>query len=282
MSSQERSESTTPAGGPWTSGALSSPVPDLKGRVAIVTGAGSRGPGIGNGRAAAILLARAGAAVAVVDREAESAEQTLALVEAAGGRGAVFLTDVSEPSGATALVEQAVERFGRLDILVNNVGILGTTAPVEEIEVEDWDLVMRVNVRSMLLTTQRAVAPMLATGGGSVVNISSIAGMVGTSGPPPYAASKAAVIGLTRSLAGHLGRRGIRVNAVAPGAVYTPMVADMTAEKREFRRQLTPLGVEGTGWDVGQAVVFLASDAARWVNGVVLPVDAGFTAVIPT
>ena len=173
------------------------------------------------------------------------------------------------------MVERAVAAWGRLDILDNNVGS-GGRGSVVTAEERDWDRVMTVNVKSMMLTGKHAVPAMVASGGGSIINISSLAALL-PSLLTPYATSKGAVISLTKAMAVDHAPDGIRVNCVAPGPVYTPMVyaAGMTEELRTRRREASLLGIEGTGWDVGQAVLFLASDEARYITGVVLPVDGG-------
>jgi NAD(P)-dependent dehydrogenase (short-subunit alcohol dehydrogenase family) len=249
--------------------------PRLEGKVAIVTGAGSQNEGIGNGRAAAVLFAREGARVLLVDRRRSAAEETLAMITAEGGTGDIFEGDVTNPPDCEAMVAHAVSRWAKLDILDNNVGI-GINGSVVTVSPEDWDLQMRVNVRSMMLTSKYAVPAMVAAGGGAIVNISSIAAMRGR-GLTPYSASKGAVISLTKAMASDHGRDGIRVNCICPGPVYTPMVSarGMPAETRERRRRSSALGTEGTGWDVGYAALFLVSDEARWITGVVLPVDGG-------
>jgi NAD(P)-dependent dehydrogenase (short-subunit alcohol dehydrogenase family) len=251
--------------------------PRLAGKVAIVTGAGSRAEGIGNGRATAILFAREGARVLLVDRSRAAAEATLGLIAGEGGEAAVFEADVTRSDDCRAMVEEAVGRWGRLDILDNNVGI-GGRASVVEVEESAWDHLMRVNVTSMMLTSKHAIPAMARGGGGAIVNISSISALR-PRGLTPYSVSKGAVITLTRAMAVDHAPQGIRVNCIAPGPVYTPMVyADgMTPELRERRRRASPLGIEGTGWDIGQAALFLASDEARYITGVVLPVDGGVT-----
>ena len=254
--------------------------PRLEGKVAIVTGAGSRAEGVGNGKAAAVLFAREGAKVLLVDSTIERAEQTLAMIEAEGGEASVFEADVTDADQCRALADAAVERYGRLDILDNNVGI-SARSPVTEVTEEEWDHLMAVNVKSMVLTSKFAIPRMIAGGGGSIINISSIAGFR-AHGSTPYTASKAAVIGLTMSMAADHGRDNIRVNCIAPGLPYTPMVAPrMDSGLRERRREASPLGTEGTAWDIGWAAVYLASDEARWVTGIVLPVDAGLTITTP-
>ncbi|MDA1257606.1 MAG: SDR family NAD(P)-dependent oxidoreductase [Chloroflexi bacterium] len=248
----------------------------LKGKVAIVTGAGSRGPGVGNGKATAVLFAREGASVLLVDAQVERAEETLAMIEAEGGTASVFSADVTVEDDCRRMVETAVERYGKLDVLDNNVGIsLRKTVP--EIDMDDWDRVQSTNVRSMVLTSRHAIPQMIASGGGSIINISSGAGIEAI-GDAAYTTSKAAVIGLTIAMAGDHGRQGIRVNCVAPGVVFTPMVEyRLDDDMRQHRRNSTMLGTEGTAWDVGNAALFLASDEARWVTGHVLSVDAGMS-----
>ncbi len=249
----------------------------LAGKVAIVTGAGSRGEGIGNGRAAAILFAREGARVLLVDQKRKAAEETLEAIRGEGGEAHVFEADVTRSADCQALVEDAVRRWGRLDILDNNVGI-GGRASVVDVDEAAWDHLMRVNVTSMMLTGKHAVPAMAKGGGGAIVNISSISALR-PRGLTPYSVSKGAVIALTRAMAIDHAPQGIRVNCIAPGPVYTPMVSSdgMTPELRDRRRRASPLGVEGTGWDIGYAALFLVSDEARYITGVVLPVDGGVT-----
>jgi NAD(P)-dependent dehydrogenase (short-subunit alcohol dehydrogenase family) len=248
----------------------------LAGKVAIVTGAGSRGPGLGNGKATAILFAREGARVLCVDAVAERAEETVGLIRAEGAQAEPFVADVTRRDDCRAMVAAAVERWGRLDVLHNNVGIESRKDLLEVTE-EEWDQVMAVDLRSMFLATQQAVPAMIERGGGAVICVSSVAGMRGH-GRTAYATAKAGVIGFVRSIAVQLGPRGVRVNAIAPGTVWTPMVESLGQEARERRRRATPLGTEGTGWDVAWGAVYLASDEARWVTGQVLVIDAGLTA----
>ena len=193
----------------------------LDGKVAIVTGAGSRESGIGNGRAAAILLAREGARVGLVDAVPEWAAETLRLIEAEGGTALNITADVTDSAACAAAVRAVVERWGRLDVLVNNVGVGGPPGTAVEVDPEAWERAMRINVSSMMLMAKHAIPEMLRQGGGSIVNLSSVAGLTGGHGRLLYPTSKGAIVNLTRAMAAHHGREGIRVNAVAPGMVYT-------------------------------------------------------------
>ncbi|MBV8827424.1 MAG: glucose 1-dehydrogenase [Hyphomicrobiales bacterium] len=254
----------------------------LSGKVAIVTGGGAAGDGIGNGRAAAILLARAGTKVLVVDRDRKLAERTVEMITAEGGTAAAHAADVMDKCQCAAMVDVAIEKFGRLDFLDNNVGI-GGRGNVVEMEPETWSRIMQVNVDSMYLAARSAIPAMIATaGGGAIVNVSSISALR-PRGFTAYSASKGAVIALTRAMAVDHGPNNIRVNCVAPGPVYTPMVYanGMSPQSREARRQASVLGREGTGWDIGRAVRFLMSGDAAYVTGQTLVVDGGATLVGP-
>src|SRR2546421_5644874 len=259
-------------------------VPDdwgLEGKVALVTGGGAAGDGIGNGRAAAILLAKAGARVVVVDRAAELAARTVAMIEALGGKAIGCEADVTKPDDCRAMVEAALDRFGRLDLLDNNVGIGSRGSVVEESQ-ETWRRVMQVNVETMFLAAKHAIPAMRRAGGGAIVNVSSISALR-PRGLTTYSVSKGAVIALTQAMAVDHGQDGIRVNCVAPGPVYTPMVYSrgMSDAARERRKNASLLKIEGTGWDIGHAVRFLLSDYARYVTGHVLVVDGGTTVTAP-
>lgn len=263
---------------------LASPAPAgrLDGRVAVVTGAGSSGVGIGNGRAAAILLARAGARVVVSDMELEAAIATEAMIHGEGREAMAVHADVTSPDACRSLIAATIAAYGRLDVLVNNVGIAGPAGTAVTVDIDEWHRGLLVNVTSMMLTARFAVPEMASRGGGSIINIGSVAGLRGGSPNLLYPTSKGAVVNMTRAMAVHHGPQGIRVNCVCPGLVYTPMVAEggMSEERRDIRRRRGALKIEGTGWDTGAAVVYLASDEARWVTGVALPVDAGTTASV--
>jgi NAD(P)-dependent dehydrogenase (short-subunit alcohol dehydrogenase family) len=256
----------------------------LADKVAIVTGAGSRAPGVGNGRAAAILFAREGAHVVLVDSVAEWADQTLGMIadEHAGrGDAVVMEADVTRGEDCQRVVEETVRRFGCIDILHNNVGI-GGSGNVVDVDEDDWDRIMQVNVKSMMLMSRHVIPVMAANGGGSITNVSSISS-IRPRGLTPYTTSKGAVNALTIAMAVDHAPQGIRVNAILPGPVYTPGVAmgGMTEEQRAMRARASPLGVEGTAWDVGWAAVYLASPEARWVTGQLLCVDGGVTLMSP-
>jgi NAD(P)-dependent dehydrogenase (short-subunit alcohol dehydrogenase family) len=247
----------------------------LEGKVAVVTGGGSRAAGIGTGRAAAILFARHGARVLVVDRDEAAANATVDMIAAEGGEAVAVAADLTVEDDCTAMAAAAVGRWGRIDILDNNVGIEGPGTILDATS-EDWDRVMAVNVRTIVQASRAAVPVMATGGGGSIVNLSSISALR-PRGLTPYTAAKGAVIALTRAMAIDHAAAGIRVNCIAPGPIYTPMVyaGGMADELRDRRRAASPLGIEGTGWDVGYAALFLVSDEARYITGTVLPVDGG-------
>jgi len=246
----------------------------LTGKVAIVTGAGSRGDGFGTGRAAAVLFARQGARVLVVDRDLDAAAQTVELISRDGGVAEAHQADVTDEQMCRAMAARAVELWGRLDVLDNNVGITGAGTVLDG-DWRLWDTVMAVNVTSVALASAAAL-PFLSRQGGSIINLASIAAFR-PHGITPYSTSKGAVIALTRSMAVDHAGAGVRVNCIAPGPLYTPMVyaGGMSPELREQRKNASPLRVEGTGWDVAHAAVFLASDESGYITGIVLPVDGG-------
>ncbi|MSR03375.1 MAG: SDR family oxidoreductase [Gemmatimonadetes bacterium] len=258
---------------------------ELVGKVAIVTGAGSVGEGVGNGKAAAILFAREGAAVFGVDHNLAAAVETQRLIEAEGGRCAVHQADVSVATECQGIVDACVQRFGRLDILHNNVGIELAGGLLETTEAA-WDRTLAVNLKSMFLLCRAAIPVMEVQGGGVVINVSSINSIRTLPALSlAYAASKAGVNALTRELAVEYAKRGIRVNAILPGMMNTPFVrAALTEayggdiqEMTRFRDARCPTGKQGESWDIGHLAVFLASDRAKYITGAELVVDGGQT-----
>jgi len=256
----------------------------LADRVALVFGAGSSGPGWGNGKAAAVAYARAGARVVAVDVNPAAADETAGLITAEGGQAIALAADVTDDAAVSGIVAQALGVMGRIDILHNNVGIAQFGGTLD-LDPALWDRAMAVNVRSVFLTCRHVLPGMIAQGRGVVTNISSVAGIrIAGYDMPAYYASKAAVNHLTRSLAIRHARQGIRVNAILPGLIETPLIhttkgmadhhGDTQAQLAE-RHALSPTGRMGTAWDVAHAAVFLASDAAAYINGVALPVDGG-------
>jgi NAD(P)-dependent dehydrogenase (short-subunit alcohol dehydrogenase family) len=265
----------------------------LAGKAAIVTGAGqTAGEKIGNGRATAILFAREGAKVVLADRDRASAESTREAIAAEGGEAVVVEGDVGVEADCAGLVAACVERFGRLDVVHNNVGIATGDGWAEWIELEAWERIMRVNAGSALLMAKAALPVMRDGGGGAITNVSSIASVVAgaeTMRNPPvgYKMSKAAMNALTHALAGAYAPHGIRVNAILPGLIDTPMGVDAVArqfgiDREEYvalRNDTVPLrGGMGSAWDIANAALFLASDEARFITGVLLPVDGGQSA----
>ena len=253
----------------------------LAGKVAIVTGAGARCEVTGTGQATAILFARQGAKVLLADLDESNAAKTHDTIKDDGGEASIFVADVTKNADCQAMVEAAVSRYGGLHILFNNAG-LAAAMTVVDVEEAAWDRVVEVNLKGTMLACKHAIPQMIASGSGSIINISSIDGMRAGWGPNiPYAAAKGGVIAMTRNMAVHHGRDNIRVNSIAPGHVWGSFVGLISDELRDLRKRGTSLGTEGTAWDVAWAGVFLASDEARWISGVVLPVDAGTLAATP-
>lgn len=252
-------------------------------KVAIVTGAGSTtsAPGAGIGQAIATVLAREGASVLLVDKDEERAENTRRGLEEHPGTGVCFVGDVTRPEDCEAMVAAAVDRFGGLDALVNNAAIT-MHAPIGETTVEVFDQVIDVNLKGSFLAAKYALPALIERGGGSIVNIGSVAGVrdSGTS-HPAYCASKAGQLGLTLDLAGEYGWDNVRVNAVLPGMVATPMLASVGQVTDDRRQRLNLLGRMGDAWDIAHAVLFLCSDEGSYLTGVILPVDGGATAAMP-
>jgi NAD(P)-dependent dehydrogenase (short-subunit alcohol dehydrogenase family) len=252
----------------------------LDGRVAIVTGAGSAGGLLGIGEAIAVLFATQGARVGVVDISRERAEVTREMIDDVGGECVVSVGDLTDPRQSARCVAEVAGRFGGAGILVNCAGVVARSAWPDGFDLEEWERVMAVNLTASVLATRHALPHLRAAGNGAIVNISSIAAIRGMGGGA-YTASKAAIIGLTREWAYDHGREGIRVNCVLPGHAYTPMGLSGGEELRRRRLRAGLLPTEGTAWDVAWPVVFLASDEARWMTGLAIPVDAGTTSTSP-
>jgi NAD(P)-dependent dehydrogenase (short-subunit alcohol dehydrogenase family) len=261
--------------------ATARPADRLAGKVALVTGAGSRGDGVGTGKAMSVLFAREGARVCLVDIEPDRAKETLSLVRAEGGDALVIEGDVSDADSCANVVEVALHRYGQLDVLVNNAAIVGPVGPVEGLSLEAWQQVLAINLTGAMLMSRHAL-PSLRPQGGAIINIASTGALVSTGQTPSYGAAKAALIRLTADLAVAYGRDGVRANAIAPGNIHTPMAGgSMTSEARKRRRMASPLATEGNAWDVAWTAVFLASDEARWITGACIPVDGGMTQTNP-
>ena len=260
----------------------------LQDRIAIVAGAGSVGPGWGNGKATAVLFAREGAKVPCADINEDAAAETAGIIAGEGGEAAAIRADVTERAQVEALAARALELWGGIDILHNNVGIVDVGGPVETSE-ESWDRVMDVNIKSMFLTCKAVLPVMEAAGRGAIVNISSVSGIRWLGVPYiSYAASKAAVINFTRTVALQYAAKGIRANTILPGLMNTPMIVEPLTkvyggefEKMvELRDAQCPMGHMGEGWDVAHAALFLASDEAKYITATELVVDGGLTAKI--
>ena len=256
----------------------------LTGKVALVIGAGSIGPGWGNGKATAVLFAREGARVVCVDVDESAAQETAGIIVSEEHEGVALQANATSSQDVARVVAETMERFGRLDILDNNVGI-AVLGGVEDLSEEEWDRVFAINLKSCFLAMKHAIPVMKRQGGGSIINISSFTSIRYTGVPyVSYSASKAAMNQLTRVSAAEHAASGIRINAVLPGLMKTPMVAhnpfgqtygaDQEAIWRARDAQV-PLGHQGDAWDVAEAVLFLASDAARQITGVELVVDGG-------
>lgn len=241
----------------------------LEGKVAVVTG-GSRGIG----RAIALRLSAEGVKVAIGGRNLEAAERVVAEIEAAGAVGAAVAADISRESDADGLIQTSIKRFGRLDILVNNAGITKDGLLVRMKE-EDWDTVLDINLKGAFFATRAALRPMLRAQAGRIVNISSIAGMMGIPGQANYSAAKAGLIGFTKAVAKEVASRSITVNAVAPGFIETEMTAVLSEDRKRAYLSQIPMGRFGDPTEVAALVSFLVSEAAGYITGQVITIDGG-------
>jgi NAD(P)-dependent dehydrogenase (short-subunit alcohol dehydrogenase family) len=260
--------------------------PRLKDKVAIITGAGSVGPGWGNGRAMAVRFAEEGAKVFALDRDAALLTETVKLVKEAGGEIDTFIGSVTDSAQLKAAVDACVARFGRVDVLINNVGGSAAGGPVEMSE-EVWDAQIDVNLKSVFLGCKHVLPLMEAQGGGAIINVASTSGLRWTGAAQvAYAATKAGVIQLSKVVAVQYAAKGIRVNTVIPGQLHTPMVETRLAKQRAggdvqallaSRQKRIPIGFMGDGRDTANAALFLASDEARFITGTEIVVDGGMT-----
>jgi NAD(P)-dependent dehydrogenase (short-subunit alcohol dehydrogenase family) len=262
----------------------------------LVIGGGSIGPGWGNGKAAAVVFGREGAWVAVVDRRAEAAQETVDIIRAAGGQAIALSGDVTDQEDVARIVEQAIAAFGRIDVLHNNVGGSGTGKRLNNMTLKDWNETFARNVTSAMLTSQAVVPHMEKSGGGSIINVSSVSSIRHLGTPTAvYSAAKGALNELTKNIAVEYARKQIRANCVLPGYIDTPFIrrdiGGVPSYKRKgfdsaevyaaARNDLVPMGRMGTGWDVAYAALYFASDDSAYVTGQMLVVDGGVTSTCP-
>ena len=247
----------------------------LSGKVAIVTGGSS-----GIGKATAIAFAREGAKVVVASRREKEGQETVKQVQSAGSEGFFIKTDVSKETDVSAMVEKTIATYGHLDYAFNNAGIEQIPTPLVEQTEETFDQVMDINVKGVWLCMKHQIPQMLVSGGGAIVNMSSIAGMIGAPGLPIYVASKHAVLGLTKSVALEYAKEGIRINAVCPGMIETDLLDRVFANQEVKERLIAmhPIGRVGKPEEIAEAVVWLCSDKASFVTGQSLPLDGGYVA----
>ena len=248
----------------------------LEGKAALVTGAGS-----GIGRAAAAVFAREGARVIVSDVNVEGGEETVAAIQKQGGEARFIRCDISKPAEVEALIRGTVEAFGRLDCAVNNAGIAGVMAPTADYPEEIWARIMATNLKGVWLCMKQEIQQMLKQGGGSIVNTASAAGLVGMPMAPAYVAAKHGVVGLTKTAALEYAKANIRINAVCPGVVRTPLITAGIQDKPELEAavvSIEPVGRMGQPEEIGEALVWLSSSAASFITGAALPVDGGIVA----
>jgi NAD(P)-dependent dehydrogenase (short-subunit alcohol dehydrogenase family) len=256
----------------------------LKGKAAIVVGAGSvPGEGIGNGKAAAVVYAREGASVLLVDVNPEAALETRRMIEKEGGRSFVFEGNVADPKSCRAMAEECLKAYGRIDILHNNVGRGQTVGGPLDVSIEEWDQMMEVNLKGVFLTCRAVLPQMLKQGSGSILNISSVAAERSGYRLFIYSVTKAGVNALTRCLAVEYADKGIRVNCIMPGLIDTPRIIRFKSlyggdekELKKARAQSVPMKKMGDAWDIAYASLFLVSDEAKYITGQVLAVDGGY------
>ena len=248
----------------------------LDGKVALVTGGSS-----GIGRASALAFAREGAKVVVADAVVEGGEETVGMIKKAGGEAIFIKADVSKAAEVEALINKAVETYGRLDCAFNNAGIEGEMAQTAECSEENWDRTLSINLKGVWLCMKYEIPQMLKQGGGAIVNTASVMGLVGLVGSPAYVASKHGVVGVTKTAALEYAKAGIRVNAVCPGAIRTPMVERALSARPQLAETITamePVGRMGKPEEIAEAVVWLCSDGASFVTGLAMAVDGGWVA----
>lgn len=248
----------------------------LQGKSGLVTAAGA-----GIRRASAISLAKAGAKVMVSDISVRSGQETVKIIKKNGGQAQFFKCDVSDEEQVKALVDETVSVFGKLDFAHNNAGINAGQVKIGEMDSKDWDKTLKVTLYGTFYSIKHEVNAMIKTGGGSIINSASAAGIEGSPNMAPYTASKHAIVGLTKSVALEYGKQGIRINSIAPGATFTPAIerwAEDHPEQYKGTLESIPSGEMATAEDQGNVVMFLCSDLAKNINGVTIPIDGGYTA----
>jgi len=253
----------------------------LDGKVTIVTGAGSAGKGFGTGKAMAVLFAREGSRVVLVDMYEDRAKETLDLIEGEGGEATIVVVDLAEPENCRRVVDETVAHYGGVDVLINNAAI-PLSKSLLDTSYDEYDRLMATNINAPFWLSKAAIPSMIERGGGSIINITSIAALRGHGGhgAAAYATAKSAMLGLTTDLADTFGKQGIRVNSIAPGIIATPQRDNAILQNGGDPRKIdltvkTCLGIEGDAWDIARAALFLAGPDGRYITGVLLPVDGG-------